>query len=63
MEDLFIVTASCKDKPELNEKYPQGGDLFKVRVDGIKGVERYKFGNWELAPARDDQAGIDCEGF
>lgn len=45
MEDLFIVTASCKDKPELNEKYPQGGDLFKVRVNGIKGVERYKFGN------------------
>ncbi|KAG7528032.1 hypothetical protein FFLO_06452 [Filobasidium floriforme] len=45
MEDLFIVTASCKDKPELNEKYPQGGDLFKIRVDGIKGVERYKFGN------------------
>jgi sugar lactone lactonase YvrE len=44
MEDLFIVTASCKDKPELNEKYPQRGDLFKVRVDGIKGVERYKFG-------------------
>jgi sugar lactone lactonase YvrE len=44
MEDLFIVTASCKDKPDLNEKYPQGGDLFKVRVDGIKGVERYKFG-------------------
>lgn len=45
MQDLFITTASCRDKPELNDQYPQRGDLFKVRVDGIKGVERFKFGN------------------
>lgn len=45
MSDLFITTASCdNDAPELTKDYPQGGDLFHVKIDGIKGVERFKFG-------------------
>jgi sugar lactone lactonase YvrE len=44
MQDLFITSAHNLDAPELDEKYPQRGDLFKVRIEGIKGVERFRFG-------------------
>lgn len=44
MQDLFITTASCGETDEsLIPEYPQGGDLFRVRIDGVKGVERFKF--------------------
>jgi sugar lactone lactonase YvrE len=44
MQDLFITTASCgEDNENLIPQYPQGGDLFRVRIDGVKGVERFKF--------------------
>lgn len=44
MQDLYITTASCGETDEsLIPKYPQGGDLFRVRIDGVKGVERFKF--------------------
>lgn len=44
MHDLFITTAQCIDYPELAEQYPQSGCLFKVRIDDVKGQERYRFG-------------------
>lgn len=44
LQDLFITSAQCIDKPELEEQYPQGGDIFRVRIEGIKGVERFQFG-------------------
>ncbi|KAJ9117271.1 hypothetical protein QFC20_000417 [Naganishia adeliensis] len=44
MQDLYITTASCGETDEsLIPKYPQGGDLFRVRIDGVRGVERFKF--------------------
>ncbi len=44
MQDLFITTASCTvTKPELQPDFPQSGDLFKVRIEGIKGVERHRW--------------------
>jgi sugar lactone lactonase YvrE len=43
MQDLYITTASCGETDEsLIPRYPQGGDLFRVRIDGVKGVERFK---------------------
>lgn len=44
MQDLYITTASCGEtNKSLIPRYPQGGDLFRVRIDGVKGVERFKF--------------------
>ncbi|GHJ88610.1 hypothetical protein NliqN6_5012 [Naganishia liquefaciens] len=44
MQDLYITTASCGETDKsLIPQYPQGGDLFRVRIDGVKGVERFKF--------------------
>lgn len=44
LSDLYITTASANQSyPELVPQYPQGGDLFRVRIDGVKGVERFKF--------------------
>ncbi|KAJ9106219.1 hypothetical protein QFC21_001363 [Naganishia friedmannii] len=44
MQDLYITTASCGETDgSLIPKYPQGGDLFRVKIDGVRGVERFKF--------------------
>lgn len=45
MQDLFITSASCNQTdPSKIPEFPQGGDLFHVRIDGVKGVERFRFG-------------------
>lgn len=45
MQDLFITSASCNQTdPSKIPEFPQGGDLFHVRIEGVKGVERFRFG-------------------
>lgn len=45
MHDLYVTTAStlASNEPELVERYPEGGDLYRIQIEGTKGVERYKF--------------------
>lgn len=45
MSDLFITTAAAtENNAGTVEDYPQGGDLFMVRIEGVKGVDRHRFG-------------------
>jgi sugar lactone lactonase YvrE len=45
MSDLFITTAcATENNAGTVADYPQGGDLFKVRIPSVKGVERHRFG-------------------
>jgi hypothetical protein len=45
MDELFVTTASChaSEEPEKVEDYPEGGDVFCVKIEGAKGVEKFKF--------------------
>lgn len=42
--ELYITSASASEIGKDHKEWPQGGDLFRVRIDGIKGVERHRFG-------------------
>jgi sugar lactone lactonase YvrE len=47
LSDLFITTATATENSAgSHSDWPQGGDLFKVRMDryGFTGVERSRFG-------------------
>jgi len=46
MNELYVTTASClaSGEGELVEKFPEGGDLYRIKIEGTRGVEKFKFG-------------------
>ncbi|CED83778.1 Ca2-binding protein Regucalcin/SMP30 [Phaffia rhodozyma] len=45
MDELYVTTASCAASGEdhLIDQFSEGGDLYRIKIDGTKGLEKYKF--------------------
>lgn len=42
LDELYITSARIHHTPELQQRYPYSGDLFRLKT-GIKGLEKFKF--------------------